>query len=152
LQTKHQLTTQRTNVTNVTNVTNLTPRSANLTPIDDSDSRYVRVTKLTPGIECDPGRRKHVPADLKLVELFGYTLGGIYLARYEDSPAGTFDEMVALGGLVWNAPTSCAWWGCIQFTHSFKAPGFNQPLNLSRDFLVSKFALKCNLHRYSVGR
>ena len=53
--------------------------------------------------------RKHVPADLKLVELFGYTLGGIYLARYEDSPAGTFDEMVALGGLVWNAPTSCAW-------------------------------------------
>ena len=53
--------------------------------------------------------RKHVPADLKLVELFGYTLGGVYLARYEDSPAGTFDEMVALGGLVWNAPTSCAW-------------------------------------------
>lgn len=53
--------------------------------------------------------RKHVPADLKLVELFGYTLGGIYLARYEDSPAGTFDELVALGGLVWNAPTSCAW-------------------------------------------
>lgn len=53
--------------------------------------------------------RKHVPADLKLVELFGYTLGGIYLARYAGSPAGTFDEMVALGGLVWNAPTSCAW-------------------------------------------
>ena len=53
--------------------------------------------------------RKHVPADLKLVELFGYTLGGVYLARYEDSPAGTFDEMVALGGLVWNPPTSCAW-------------------------------------------
>ena len=23
--------------------------------------------------------RKHVPADLKLVELFGYTLGGVYL-------------------------------------------------------------------------
>jgi hypothetical protein len=53
--------------------------------------------------------RKHIPADLKLVELFGYTLGGVYLARYEDSPAGTFDEMVALGGLVWNPPTSCAW-------------------------------------------
>ena len=53
--------------------------------------------------------RKHVPKDLKLVELFGYTLGGVYLARYEDSPAGTFDEMVALGGLVWNPPTSCAW-------------------------------------------
>ena len=53
--------------------------------------------------------RKHVPADLKLVELFGYTLGGVYLARYDDSPAGVFDEMVALGGLVWNPPTSCAW-------------------------------------------
>ena len=26
--------------------------------------------------------RKHVPADLKLVELFGYTLCGVYLARY----------------------------------------------------------------------
>ena len=53
--------------------------------------------------------RKHVPGDLKPVELFGYTLGGVSLARYEDSPAGTFDEMVALGGLVWNPPTSCAW-------------------------------------------
>ena len=53
--------------------------------------------------------RKHVPKDLKLVELFGWTLGGVYLARYDDSPAGTFDEMVALGGLVWNPPTSCAW-------------------------------------------
>lgn len=53
--------------------------------------------------------RKHVPDDLKLVEAFGYTLGGVYLARYDDSPAGTFDELVALGGLVWNPPTSCAW-------------------------------------------
>ena len=53
--------------------------------------------------------RKHVPSDLKLVELFGYTLGGVYLARYTDSPAGGFDEMVALGGLVWNPPFSCAW-------------------------------------------
>ena len=35
--------------------------------------------------------RKHVPKDLKLVELFGWTLGGVYLARYDDSPAGTFD-------------------------------------------------------------
>lgn len=38
-----------------------------------------------------------------------YTLGGFYLARYDDSPAGAFDELVALAGLVWNAPTSCAW-------------------------------------------
>lgn len=66
-----------------------------------------------------------------------YTLGGFYLARYDDSPVGQFDEvraaagaawlatnplpgcpdalpcappqLVALAGLVWNAPTSCAW-------------------------------------------
>ena len=37
--------------------------------------------------------RKFVPQDLPLVELFGYTLGGLYLARYEDSPAGKFDEV-----------------------------------------------------------
>jgi len=53
--------------------------------------------------------RQYVPPDLKLVELFGYTLGGFYLARYNDSPAGAFDELVVMSGLVWNAPTSCAW-------------------------------------------
>mmetsp|Transcript_20742 Transcript_20742/g.39442 ORF Transcript_20742/g.39442 Transcript_20742/m.39442 type:complete len:305 (+) Transcript_20742:198-1112(+) len=53
--------------------------------------------------------RKHVPEPLKMVECFGYTLGGLYLARYDDSPAGEFDEMVVLAGLVWNPPTSCAW-------------------------------------------
>ena len=53
--------------------------------------------------------RKHVPEDLKLVSLFGWTLGGIYLARYSGSPVGAFDELVVLAGLVWNAPTSCAW-------------------------------------------
>ena len=53
--------------------------------------------------------RKHIPSHLKLVELGGWTLGGLYLARYSDSPAGVFDELVVLAGLVWNAPTSCAW-------------------------------------------
>mmetsp|Transcript_2815 Transcript_2815/g.5848 ORF Transcript_2815/g.5848 Transcript_2815/m.5848 type:complete len:281 (-) Transcript_2815:281-1123(-) len=53
--------------------------------------------------------RKHVPSNLKLVEAFGYTLGGLYLARYDDSPAGVMDEMVVLAGLAWNPPTSCAW-------------------------------------------
>ncbi|XP_030499976.1 protein NEOXANTHIN-DEFICIENT 1 isoform X2 [Cannabis sativa] len=38
-----------------------------------------------------------------------YTLGGFFLANYEDSPAGVFDELVVLAGLVWNPPTSCAW-------------------------------------------
>lgn len=53
--------------------------------------------------------RKYVPAHIPLVQLFGYTLGGLYLARYTDSPAGAFDELVALAGLAWNFPTSCAW-------------------------------------------
>jgi hypothetical protein len=34
-------------------------------------------------------------------------------------------------------------------THSLKAPGFIQPVNLKCDILVSKFAFKCDLHRYS---
>jgi hypothetical protein len=53
--------------------------------------------------------RKFVPPQFSLVELFGHTLGGFYLARYDDSPVGAFDELVLLSGLVWNAPTSCAW-------------------------------------------
>lgn len=53
--------------------------------------------------------RKHTPAELPLVSLFGYTLGGFYLARYSDSPVGAFDELVVISGLVWNFPTSCAW-------------------------------------------
>jgi len=53
--------------------------------------------------------RAHVPKDLRLVECFGYTLGGLYVARYDESPCGKLDEVVVLGGLVWNPPTSCAW-------------------------------------------
>lgn len=53
--------------------------------------------------------RQYVPADMPLVECFGHTLGGFYYANYTDSPAGPMDELVVLSGLVWNAPTSCAW-------------------------------------------
>ncbi|KAK3241743.1 hypothetical protein CYMTET_48517 [Cymbomonas tetramitiformis] len=53
--------------------------------------------------------KKFIPSSLKMVECFGYTLGGLYLARYEDSPVGKFDEAVVLAGLIWNPPTSCAW-------------------------------------------
>lgn len=53
--------------------------------------------------------RKYVPENLPLVNFFGWTLGGFYLARYSDSPVGPFDELVALAGLAWNFPTSCAW-------------------------------------------
>lgn len=53
--------------------------------------------------------RALVPKEFRLVEAFGYTLGGFFLASYEDSPAGVFDELVVIAGLVWNPPTSCAW-------------------------------------------
>jgi hypothetical protein len=53
--------------------------------------------------------RKHIPENLSIVSLFGWTLGGVYLVRYSESPVGAFDELVILAGLVWNAPTSCAW-------------------------------------------
>lgn len=53
--------------------------------------------------------RKIIPKELKLVQAFGYTLGGIFLAHYDDSPAGMFDELVVIAGTVWNPPTSCAW-------------------------------------------
>ncbi|XP_042048706.1 protein NEOXANTHIN-DEFICIENT 1-like isoform X1 [Salvia splendens] len=53
--------------------------------------------------------RAFIPKELRLVEAFGYTLGGFFLANYEESPAGIFDELVVIAGIVWNPPTSCAW-------------------------------------------
>ncbi|KAK1552907.1 hypothetical protein Q3G72_025473 [Acer saccharum] len=50
-----------------------------------------------------------IPKDFRLVEAFGYTLGGFFLASYDESPAGVFDELVVIPGIVWNPPTSCAW-------------------------------------------
>ncbi|XP_047340910.1 protein NEOXANTHIN-DEFICIENT 1 [Impatiens glandulifera] len=53
--------------------------------------------------------RAFIPKELRLVEAFGYTLGGFFLASYDDSPVGRFDELVVIAGTVWNPPTSCAW-------------------------------------------
>ncbi|KAL1218720.1 Protein NEOXANTHIN-DEFICIENT 1 [Cardamine amara subsp. amara] len=53
--------------------------------------------------------RTFIPKEFRLVEAFGYTLGGFFLASYDDSPAGVFDELVVIAGIVWNPPTSCAW-------------------------------------------
>ncbi|KAJ3682221.1 hypothetical protein LUZ60_014794 [Juncus effusus] len=53
--------------------------------------------------------RAFIPKELNLVQAFGYTLGGLFLAHYDDSPAGKFDELVVIAGIVWNPPTSCAW-------------------------------------------
>ncbi|KAL0357700.1 UNVERIFIED_CONTAM: protein NEOXANTHIN-DEFICIENT 1, partial [Sesamum calycinum] len=46
--------------------------------------------------------RAFIPKEFKLVEAFGYTLGGFFLANYEDSPAGNFDEDVGLPSQVAN--------------------------------------------------
>lgn len=53
--------------------------------------------------------RAFIPEEFRLVEAFGYTLGGFFLASYDESPAGVFDELVVIAGIVWNPPTSCAW-------------------------------------------
>ncbi|GAB2297520.1 hypothetical protein Dimus_031620 [Dionaea muscipula] len=53
--------------------------------------------------------RALIPKEFTLVEAFGYTLGGFFLAKYDDSPVGAFDELVVIAGIVWNPPTSCAW-------------------------------------------
>lgn len=53
--------------------------------------------------------RAFIPKEFRLVEAFGYTLGGFFLANYDDSPVGIFDELVVIAGIVWNPPTSCAW-------------------------------------------
>ncbi|PKA46401.1 hypothetical protein AXF42_Ash020292 [Apostasia shenzhenica] len=53
--------------------------------------------------------RAFIPKEFKLVEAFGYTLGGFFLASYDDSPVAMFDELVVIAGIVWNPPTSCAW-------------------------------------------
>lgn len=53
--------------------------------------------------------RHFIPPELAIVEAFGYTLGGLYFAEYESSPAGRFSELVALAGTVWNPPASCGW-------------------------------------------
>ncbi|KAK9063566.1 hypothetical protein SSX86_017436 [Deinandra increscens subsp. villosa] len=52
-----------------------------------------------------------IPKELRLVEAFGYTLGGFFLAKYNESPFGPFDELVTIAGIVRNppTPTSHAW-------------------------------------------
>ncbi|GLT48062.1 hypothetical protein SLA2020_217040 [Shorea laevis] len=67
--------------------------------------------------------RVFIPKEFKLVEAFGYTLGGFFLAKYDDSPAGAFDELVVLAGLVADAypPTSSCAWAARVFVNSEEA-------------------------------
>ncbi|XP_076884093.1 protein NEOXANTHIN-DEFICIENT 1-like [Bidens hawaiensis] len=55
--------------------------------------------------------RAIIPKEFRLVETFGYTLGGFFLANYNESPFGPFDELVTIAGIVRNPPmlTSHAW-------------------------------------------
>jgi len=54
-------------------------------------------------------RRLTLGFKLKPVQAFGYTLGGIFPAHYDDNLARMFDELVVIASTVWNPPTSCAW-------------------------------------------
>ena len=40
-----------------------------------------------------PQARSYIPEAFKLVDFLGWTLGGFYLARYDNSPVGAFDEV-----------------------------------------------------------
>lgn len=46
---------------------------------------------LSPALSLQPMLSPCFPSNVVL--LIRHTLGGFYLARYEDSPAGTFDEV-----------------------------------------------------------
>ncbi|PHT32145.1 hypothetical protein CQW23_28482 [Capsicum baccatum] len=48
--------------------------------------------------------RAFIPKDCRLVEAFGYTLGGFFLASYDDSPAGIFDEEFPFGSFIEVSP------------------------------------------------
>ena len=57
------------------------------------------------------------PLPRKLLLRYSYTLGGFYLARYDDSPCGAFDELVALAGIAWDPPVSAAWAARVLVSH-----------------------------------
>ncbi|KAJ0721055.1 putative acetoacetate decarboxylase domain superfamily, protein NEOXANTHIN-DEFICIENT 1 [Helianthus annuus] len=40
--------------------------------------------------------RAIIPKEFQLVETFGYTAGGFYLANYTESPFGPFNEVIFL--------------------------------------------------------
>ena len=61
--------------------------------------------------------RAAVPEELRLVEAFGWCLGGFFLAEYDESPVGPMQELVTLGGVVWEPPTSCAWASRVHVCH-----------------------------------
>lgn len=86
--------------------------------------------------------RALIPKEFRLVEAFGYTLGGFFLANYDDSPAGVFDELVVIAGIVWNPPTSCAWASKVLVNSSEACLHGRKDVGLPSD--VAKFSkLRC---------
>ncbi|QHO01699.1 uncharacterized protein DS421_13g417420 [Arachis hypogaea] len=47
--------------------------------------------------------RRYIPREFRLAEAFGNILGGFFLASYEDSPTGVFDERAMLVDEIWHA-------------------------------------------------
>ncbi|XLR00737.1 hypothetical protein S83_066935 [Arachis hypogaea] len=58
-----------------------------------SSSGYGSMVSVHGYLEEEKARR-YIPREFKLAEAFGNTLGGFFLASYEDSPAGVFDEVL----------------------------------------------------------
>ncbi|EYU28459.1 hypothetical protein MIMGU_mgv1a021392mg, partial [Erythranthe guttata] len=53
--------------------------------------------------------RPFIPKEFKVVQNFGYTMGGFFLANYEESPFGAFDELVIIAAIVKPDRSSRAW-------------------------------------------
>jgi len=61
--------------------------------------------------------RKLLPDGLNVISLFGWTLGGVFVASWDESPLGPYREVVVLPALVWGwspgkvLPAAGAWPG-----------------------------------------
>ncbi|KAK3279861.1 hypothetical protein CYMTET_12276 [Cymbomonas tetramitiformis] len=45
---------------------------------------------------------KIASSDLRLLSIFGWTLGGLFAVEWEDSPVGAYDEVAVLCALAWH--------------------------------------------------
>jgi len=53
--------------------------------------------------------RKVTPDGVALISAFGWTLGGVFIVDWTDSPIGPYTEAAVLSGLVWRGGTLGAW-------------------------------------------
>eukprot|EP00873_Tetraselmis_striata_P045954 jgi/Tetstr1/466218/TSEL_010776.t1 len=60
-----------------------------------------------------------LPSGTRPLSLFGYTLGGIFLASYATSPCGPYEELAVLPATVWTArPPRLGAWGTAMVVNS----------------------------------